>query len=75
MTLPCCLWSNLAWEALQVFASLMAVEQAASASQMVQAQVVLASLMAVKHRALASRVTWEQMALASLMDLVVLDSF
>ena len=73
MTLPCCLWSNLAWEALQVLASLMTIEQVASASQMVQAWVVLASLIVVKHRALAFRVTWEQTDLASLMDLVVLD--
>ena len=75
MTFPCCLWSNSAWEALQVTASLMTIEQAALASWMVQAQVVLASLMVVKHSALVSRVTWEQMALASLMDSVVSDLF
>ena len=55
----------------------MAIEHAALASWMVQAQVVLASLTITKqmalvsrvtkeHTTLASRVTWEQMALASL---------
>ena len=75
MTFPYCLCSNSAWEALQVLASLMATEQAALASQMVQAWVDLASLMVARHRALVSRVTQEQMALASLMDLVVSDWF
>ena len=61
------LWSNSAWEALQISASLMAVEQAALASWMVQAWVILASLTIAKQMALASRVTWELTALASLM--------
>ena len=70
----------------QVLVSLMAAEQAVSASQMVQAwvalaslivqmQVTFASLTVEKHRASVSKVTWEQMALASLMDSAVLDSF
>ena len=59
----------------QIFASLMAVEQRALASQMVQVQVVLASLTVVEQRASASSVAWVQMALASLMDSVVAESF
>ena len=66
MTLPCSLWSNSAWEAFQISASLMAIEQAASASWMVWVWIILASLTIAKHKALASRVSWEQMALASL---------
>ena len=64
----------------------MVVEQAASASWMVQAciiltsltaamQVAFASLTVAKHKAWASRVAWEQMALVSLMDSVTWDSF
>ena len=78
MILPCSLWSNLAWKALQTSESLMAVEQAALASWMVLAQVILASLTIAKqmalvsrntqeHAALAPRATCEQMVLASLM--------
>ena len=74
MVLTCCLWSELAWEAPQVLASLMATEQAVSASWMVQVwvalaslidqmQVTFASLTVEKYRASASKVTWEQMAL------------
>ena len=33
MTLPCCLWSNLAWEALQASAFLMATAQMVLASR------------------------------------------
>ena len=45
MVLACLHWSESAWEASQVSASLMAVEQRALASWMVQAQMALASLM------------------------------
>ena len=45
MTLACCLWSDSAWKAPQVSASLMAIEQMVSASQMVWVQMALASLM------------------------------
>ena len=45
MVLACHLWSDSAWEAPWVSASLMAIEQAVLASQMVQAQMALASLM------------------------------
>ena len=45
MVLACHLWSDSAWEAPQVSASQMAIEQAVSASQLVWAQVALASLM------------------------------
>ena len=69
-----------------VLASLMAVEQAVSASQMMWVWVVLASLIVQKqvtfaaltverHWASASIVTQEQIALASLMYSAVLDSF
>ena len=44
MVLACCLWSDSAWEASQVLASLIAAEQVVLASWMVQAQAVLASL-------------------------------
>ena len=53
----------------------MAVEQVASASQMMQFWVILASLTAAKQAVLASRVTQEQMALASLMDSVAWNLF
>ena len=86
MMLPCSLWSDSAWEALWASISLMAVEQAALASQMIWSWVVLASLTATQQVVLASRVTWlqvvlasrvtwEQTALASLMDSVAWDSF
>ena len=52
--LPCSLWSNSAWEALQALTSLMTVEQAALASQMEQTWVILASLTATMQAALAS---------------------
>ena len=52
-------------EALHTSASLMAVEQAALASWMVQAWVVLASLTITKQTSLASRVTQEHVALVS----------
>ena len=45
MVLECCLWSNSAWEAPQVSASLTATWQAVLASWMVWAQMALASLM------------------------------
>ena len=75
MVLACHLWGESAWEASQVSASLMAAEQMALASQMVQVQVALASLTAAEQRASASRVAWVQMALASLMDCTILESF
>ena len=75
MVLACHLWSESAWEAPWVSASLMAVEQMGLASQIVQVQVALASLTVVEQRASASRVTWVQMALASLMDSTVSESF
>ena len=67
-------------------ASLMAIDQAVSASQIVQAwvalaslidwmQVTFASLTVEEHRASPSMVTQVQMALASLMDSALLDSF
>ena len=64
MTLAFCLWSDSAWEAPQVSASLMTAEQMVSASLMATEQTVLASWMA-----------WVQMALASLMDSAVLEAF
>ena len=75
MMLPCSLWSDSAWEALQTLTSLMAVEQVALASQMIWVWVILASWTATEQVVLSSRVTQEQMALASLMDLVAWDSF
>ena len=75
MVLACHLWSDSAWEAPEVSASLMALEQMALASQMVWAQVALVSLTVVEQRALASKVAWVQMALASLMDSTVLELF
>ena len=71
MVLACCLWSESAWEALQVSASLMAAEQRALDSWMVQVQVALASLTVVEQRASASMEAWMQMASASLMDSTV----
>ena len=68
-------WSESAWEAPQVSASLMAVEQRVLASQTVHMQVALASLTVVEQRASASRVVWAQMALASLMDSAVSELF
>ena len=65
MMLPCSLWSVLAWEALWASISLMAEEQAASASQMIWPWVVLASLTAARQVVLASRITQEQLVLAS----------
>ena len=75
MVLACHLWSESAWEAPQVSASLMAVKQTVSASQTVCVQVALASLMAAEQRASVSRVAQVQMALASLMDSIILESF
>ena len=73
MVLTCLHWSESAWEAPWISTSLMAVEQRALASQMVQVQVALASLTVAEQRASASRVAWVQMALASLMDSAVLE--
>ena len=56
MVLACHLWSDSAWEAPQVSASLMAIEQAVLAFQMVQVHSV----------ALASLTVWTEVALASL---------
>ena len=64
MMLPCSLWSDLAWEALQASKSLMTVEQAALASQMIQSWVVLASLTAAEQVVLVSKVTQEWAVLA-----------
>ena len=75
MVLACLWWNESAWEAPQVYTSLMAVEQRALASQMVHAQVALASLTVVEQRASTSRVAWVQTALAFLMDSTVLESF
>ena len=75
MMLPHSLWGDLAWEALWALTSLMAVEQAALASQMIWVWVILDSLTIAEQVVLASRVTQEQMALASLMDSVAWDSF
>ena len=65
MMLSCSLWSVLAWEALWASTSLMAVEQAALASRMIQSQVVLASLTTAEQAVLASRVAQVQEVLAS----------
>ena len=59
MTVPCSLWSNSAWEALQALTSLMAVEQAALASQMIWYQVVLASLTTTEQAVLEFEVAQE----------------
>ena len=75
MMLPCSLWSDSAWQALQTSKYLMAVKQVASASQMIWARVVLASFTATEQAVLASRVTQDQTALASLIDSVAWDSF
>ena len=75
MISACHLWSDSAWEAPWVSASLMAMEQAVSASQTVQAHVALASLTVEEQRASVSMATQAQMALASLMDSAVLESF
>ena len=75
MVLACCLWSDSALEAPWVSASLMAMEQVVSASQIVWAQVASASLTVEEQRASASMATWEQMALTSLMDSAVSESF
>ena len=75
MVLACLWWSESAWKAPKISASLMAVEQRASASQMVWAQVALASLTVVEQRASASRKAQVQMALASLMDSAVSELF
>ena len=75
MMLPCSLWSDSAWKALQTSTSLMAVEQVALASQMIQSQFVLASFITAEQAVLASKATQEQTTLASLMDSVAWDSF
>ena len=75
MVLACLHWSESTWEAPWVSTSLMAMEQRASSSQTVWAQVALASLTVVEQRASASRVAWVQMALASLTDSAVSESF
>ena len=68
MMLPCSLWRVLAWEALWALTSLMAGEQVASASWMIQPLVVLASLTAAEQAVLASRISQEQLVLVSMVN-------
>ena len=63
MILPCSLWNHSALQALQALTSLMALEQVASASWMIQPLVVLTSLTATEQAGLASKITQEQLVL------------
>ena len=54
----------MAWEVFQALASLMALEQTASASWIKEPLVVLASLTAARKLVLASRTDWEQIVQA-----------
>ena len=75
MSLACDCWMQSAWEAPQLSASLMAVEQQFSASLIAWTQLASASLRVRAQLASASLMEWMQMAFASLMDSVVSDSF
>ena len=66
MMMPCSLWNDSALETLWALALLMALEQVALASWMIQPWVVLAFLTAIEQEVLASSINWEQVVWASI---------